>query len=192
MRWCFQHWMLLCIPSLVCPVIKIHLGENLALVLFNWWNSLLTLNLKMDGVDAAMLPRLLQSCNPDSNRVPHTHTFYCPSGPLSLSHLCIGSSEWQSMQTQAGAFSHVARWFAFLGSQVPFTAVGHKYTNSKAPSRNFNVSNTTANGQLAECLLLPLKIQDSENTKFWLFCATSSELCEYTVKSGVLIWDLHT
>ncbi|CDQ60481.1 unnamed protein product [Oncorhynchus mykiss] len=62
---------------------------------------------------------------------------------LTLADICVwaaltGSSEWQSMQTQAGAFSHVARWFAFLGSQVPFTAVGHKYTNSKAPSRNFN------------------------------------------------------
>uniref|UniRef100_A0A8C7S8X6 Bifunctional glutamate/proline--tRNA ligase n=1 Tax=Oncorhynchus mykiss TaxID=8022 RepID=A0A8C7S8X6_ONCMY len=55
---------------------------------------------------------------------------------LTLADICVwaalkGSSEWQSMQTQAGAFSHVARWFAFLGSQVPFTAVGHKYTNSK-------------------------------------------------------------
>uniref|UniRef100_A0A8C8M5I7 Bifunctional glutamate/proline--tRNA ligase n=1 Tax=Oncorhynchus tshawytscha TaxID=74940 RepID=A0A8C8M5I7_ONCTS len=53
---------------------------------------------------------------------------------LTLADICVwaalkGSSEWQSMQTQAGAFSHVARWFAFLGSQVPFTAVGHKYTN---------------------------------------------------------------
>uniref|UniRef100_A0A8C8HUV6 Bifunctional glutamate/proline--tRNA ligase n=1 Tax=Oncorhynchus tshawytscha TaxID=74940 RepID=A0A8C8HUV6_ONCTS len=62
---------------------------------------------------------------------------------LTLADICVwaalkGSSEWQSMQTQAGAFSHVARWFAFLGSQVPFTAVGHKYTNSKAPSRNSN------------------------------------------------------
>uniref|UniRef100_A0A674BU20 Bifunctional glutamate/proline--tRNA ligase n=1 Tax=Salmo trutta TaxID=8032 RepID=A0A674BU20_SALTR len=53
---------------------------------------------------------------------------------LTLADICVwavlkGSSEWQSMQTQAGAFSHVARWFSFLGSQAPFTAVGHKYTN---------------------------------------------------------------
>uniref|UniRef100_A0A674BTM8 Bifunctional glutamate/proline--tRNA ligase n=1 Tax=Salmo trutta TaxID=8032 RepID=A0A674BTM8_SALTR len=62
---------------------------------------------------------------------------------LTLADICVwavlkGSSEWQSMQTQAGAFSHVARWFSFLGSQAPFTAVGHKYTNSRAPSRNSN------------------------------------------------------
>uniref|UniRef100_A0A4W5Q0W3 Bifunctional glutamate/proline--tRNA ligase n=1 Tax=Hucho hucho TaxID=62062 RepID=A0A4W5Q0W3_9TELE len=53
---------------------------------------------------------------------------------LTLADICVwavlkGHSEWQSMQTQAGAFSHVARWFSFLGSQVPFTAVGHKYAN---------------------------------------------------------------
>uniref|UniRef100_A0A674BUR4 Bifunctional glutamate/proline--tRNA ligase n=1 Tax=Salmo trutta TaxID=8032 RepID=A0A674BUR4_SALTR len=62
---------------------------------------------------------------------------------LTLADICVwavlkGHSEWQSMQTQAGAFSHVARWFSFLGSQAPFTAVGHKYTNSRAPSRNSN------------------------------------------------------
>ncbi|KAM9568159.1 bifunctional glutamate/proline--tRNA ligase-like [Salvelinus alpinus] len=62
---------------------------------------------------------------------------------LTLADICVwavlkGSSEWQ---TQAGAFSHVARWFSFLGSQVPFTTVDHKYTNSKPqvhPSRNSN------------------------------------------------------
>ncbi|XP_038824862.1 bifunctional glutamate/proline--tRNA ligase-like [Salvelinus namaycush] len=57
---------------------------------------------------------------------------------LTLADLCVwaalkGSNEWQSIQKQAGAFSHVARWFSFLGSQVPFTAVGNKYANSKAP-----------------------------------------------------------
>uniref|UniRef100_A0A4W5KYT6 Glutamyl-tRNA synthetase n=1 Tax=Hucho hucho TaxID=62062 RepID=A0A4W5KYT6_9TELE len=55
---------------------------------------------------------------------------------LTLSDLCVwaalkGNNEWQSIQKQAGAFSHVARWFSFLGSQVPFTAVGNKYANSK-------------------------------------------------------------
>ncbi|KAK6307648.1 hypothetical protein J4Q44_G00227960 [Coregonus suidteri] len=59
---------------------------------------------------------------------------------LTLADLCVwaalkGSSEWQSIQQQAGAFSHVARWFSFLGSQVPFIAVGNKYANSKAPPR---------------------------------------------------------
>uniref|UniRef100_A0A8C8FI40 Bifunctional glutamate/proline--tRNA ligase n=1 Tax=Oncorhynchus tshawytscha TaxID=74940 RepID=A0A8C8FI40_ONCTS len=55
---------------------------------------------------------------------------------LTLADLCVwaalkGSNDWQSIQKQAGAFSHVARWFSFLGSQVPFTAVGNKYANSK-------------------------------------------------------------
>uniref|UniRef100_A0A8C7UH45 Bifunctional glutamate/proline--tRNA ligase n=1 Tax=Oncorhynchus mykiss TaxID=8022 RepID=A0A8C7UH45_ONCMY len=59
---------------------------------------------------------------------------------LTLADLCVwaalkGSNEWQSIQKQAGLFSHVARWFSFLGSQVPFTAVGNKYANSKAPPR---------------------------------------------------------
>ncbi|XP_045544888.1 bifunctional glutamate/proline--tRNA ligase isoform X4 [Salmo salar] len=59
---------------------------------------------------------------------------------LTLADLCVwaalkGSYEWQSIQKQAGAFSHVARWFSFLGSQVPFTAVGNKYANSKATPR---------------------------------------------------------
>uniref|UniRef100_A0A4W5L7W9 Glutamyl-prolyl-tRNA synthetase 1 n=1 Tax=Hucho hucho TaxID=62062 RepID=A0A4W5L7W9_9TELE len=56
---------------------------------------------------------------------------------LTLSDLCVWAAlkgqsvPWQSIQKQAGAFSHVARWFSFLGSQVPFTAVGNKYANSK-------------------------------------------------------------
>uniref|UniRef100_A0A4W5L820 Glutamyl-prolyl-tRNA synthetase 1 n=1 Tax=Hucho hucho TaxID=62062 RepID=A0A4W5L820_9TELE len=60
---------------------------------------------------------------------------------LTLSDLCVWAAlkgqsvPWQSIQKQAGAFSHVARWFSFLGSQVPFTAVGNKYANSKAPPR---------------------------------------------------------
>uniref|UniRef100_A0A674BW13 Bifunctional glutamate/proline--tRNA ligase n=1 Tax=Salmo trutta TaxID=8032 RepID=A0A674BW13_SALTR len=50
---------------------------------------------------------------------------------LTLADICVwavlkGSSEWQSMQTQAGAFSHVARWFSFLGSQAPFTSEKEK------------------------------------------------------------------
>uniref|UniRef100_A0A8C7GVM7 Bifunctional glutamate/proline--tRNA ligase n=1 Tax=Oncorhynchus kisutch TaxID=8019 RepID=A0A8C7GVM7_ONCKI len=47
---------------------------------------------------------------------------------LTLADICV----WAALKGQSGAFSHVARWFAFLGSQVPFTAVGHKYTNSKS------------------------------------------------------------
>uniref|UniRef100_A0AAX7TPG3 WHEP-TRS domain-containing protein n=1 Tax=Astatotilapia calliptera TaxID=8154 RepID=A0AAX7TPG3_ASTCA len=34
--------------------------------------------------------------------------------------------------TQGKSFSHVSRWFFFLSSQVPFTAVGNKYTSKKA------------------------------------------------------------
>uniref|UniRef100_A0A674BUW0 Glutamyl-prolyl-tRNA synthetase 1 n=1 Tax=Salmo trutta TaxID=8032 RepID=A0A674BUW0_SALTR len=45
---------------------------------------------------------------------------------LTLADICV----WAVLK--AGAFSHVARWFSFLGSQAPFTAVGHKYTNSRS------------------------------------------------------------
>uniref|UniRef100_A0A8C7K8M2 Bifunctional glutamate/proline--tRNA ligase n=1 Tax=Oncorhynchus kisutch TaxID=8019 RepID=A0A8C7K8M2_ONCKI len=50
---------------------------------------------------------------------------------LTLADLCV----WAALkgQSQVGVFSHVARWFSFLGSQVPFTAVSNKYANSKAP-----------------------------------------------------------
>ncbi|XP_054626517.1 bifunctional glutamate/proline--tRNA ligase isoform X2 [Dunckerocampus dactyliophorus] len=34
---------------------------------------------------------------------------------------------------QNKAFSHVSRWFFFLSSQVPFTALDNKYTSKKAP-----------------------------------------------------------
>uniref|UniRef100_A0A8C8FKA6 Bifunctional glutamate/proline--tRNA ligase n=1 Tax=Oncorhynchus tshawytscha TaxID=74940 RepID=A0A8C8FKA6_ONCTS len=58
---------------------------------------------------------------------------------LTLADLCVWAAlKGQSVPVtqltlvgQAGAFSHVARWFSFLGSQVPFTAVGNKYANSK-------------------------------------------------------------
>lgn len=49
---------------------------------------------------------------------------------------CTGHSGWPS---EGKSFSHVNRWFFFLSSQVPFTAVGNKYAKIKAPSRS-NVS----------------------------------------------------
>ncbi|XP_010903380.3 bifunctional glutamate/proline--tRNA ligase isoform X1 [Esox lucius] len=62
---------------------------------------------------------------------------------LTLADLCVwaalkGSSQWQSIQKQAGVFSHVDRWFSFLGSQVPFNTVGNKYASSKAPPLKSN------------------------------------------------------
>uniref|UniRef100_A0A8D3E043 Prolyl-tRNA synthetase n=1 Tax=Scophthalmus maximus TaxID=52904 RepID=A0A8D3E043_SCOMX len=46
-----------------------------------------------------------------------------------------GHEEWPS---QGKSFSHINRWFSFLSSQVPFTAVGNKYTNKKAPMTKSN------------------------------------------------------
>uniref|UniRef100_A0A8C8FL66 Bifunctional glutamate/proline--tRNA ligase n=1 Tax=Oncorhynchus tshawytscha TaxID=74940 RepID=A0A8C8FL66_ONCTS len=70
---------------------------------------------------------------------------------LTLADLCVWAAlkgqSVPSIQKQAGAFSHVARWFSFLGSQVPFTAVGNKYANSKAPPCKSDVSNTTEKKQ---------------------------------------------
>ncbi|AWP01976.1 Bifunctional glutamate/proline--tRNA ligase [Scophthalmus maximus] len=48
-----------------------------------------------------------------------------------------GHEEWPS---QGKSFSHINRWFSFLSSQVPFTAVGNKYTNKKAPMTKSNSS----------------------------------------------------
>uniref|UniRef100_A0A6Q2XI68 Bifunctional glutamate/proline--tRNA ligase n=1 Tax=Esox lucius TaxID=8010 RepID=A0A6Q2XI68_ESOLU len=60
---------------------------------------------------------------------------------LTLADLCVwaalkGSSQWQSIQKQAGVFSHVDRWFSFLGSQVPFNTVGNKYASSKSEEKD--------------------------------------------------------
>lgn len=41
-----------------------------------------------------------------------------------------GHGEWQS---QSKSFPHANRWFSFLSSQVPFSAVGNKYACKKAP-----------------------------------------------------------
>ncbi|XP_062303678.1 bifunctional glutamate/proline--tRNA ligase isoform X2 [Osmerus eperlanus] len=42
-----------------------------------------------------------------------------------------GNAEWQS---QVKSFSHVRRWFYFLGSQEPFSSVGNKWASSKLPT----------------------------------------------------------
>ncbi|XP_010776472.1 bifunctional glutamate/proline--tRNA ligase-like [Notothenia coriiceps] len=46
-----------------------------------------------------------------------------------------GHAEWPS---QGKTCSHVNRWFFFLSSQVPFTAVGNKYASKKAPMTKSN------------------------------------------------------
>uniref|UniRef100_G3PPP0 Bifunctional glutamate/proline--tRNA ligase n=1 Tax=Gasterosteus aculeatus aculeatus TaxID=481459 RepID=G3PPP0_GASAC len=48
-------------------------------------------------------------------------------------------SVWAALKGHAGwpsqgeSFAHVNRWFSFLSTQVPFTAVGNKYASKKAP-----------------------------------------------------------
>ncbi|XP_041837193.1 bifunctional glutamate/proline--tRNA ligase isoform X2 [Melanotaenia boesemani] len=46
-----------------------------------------------------------------------------------------GHSDWPS---QSKSFLHVSRWFYFLSSQVPFSAVGNKYTSKKTPMTKSN------------------------------------------------------
>ncbi|KAL7405656.1 hypothetical protein ABVT39_005011 [Epinephelus coioides] len=46
-----------------------------------------------------------------------------------------GHGEWPS---QGKSFSHVNRWFSFLSTQVPFTAVGNKYASKRAPMSKSN------------------------------------------------------
>ncbi|CAL8243627.1 unnamed protein product [Lota lota] len=59
---------------------------------------------------------------------------------LTLADLCAwaalkGHVEWPG---QANAFTHVNRWFSFLGSQAPFVDVGKKWANSKAQPHKAN------------------------------------------------------
>ncbi|KAM7015995.1 bifunctional glutamate/proline--tRNA ligase isoform 2-T2 [Tautogolabrus adspersus] len=46
-----------------------------------------------------------------------------------------GHGEWQG---QSKSFAHVSRWFFFLSSQVPFTAVGNKYAKKNPPMSKSN------------------------------------------------------
>uniref|UniRef100_A0A3P8YUP7 Bifunctional glutamate/proline--tRNA ligase n=1 Tax=Esox lucius TaxID=8010 RepID=A0A3P8YUP7_ESOLU len=79
---------------------------------------------------------------------------------LTLADLCVwaalkGSSQWQSIQKQAGVFSHVDRWFSFLGSQVPFNTVGNKYASSKAPPLKSNVKEKDKKQDVGKFVELP-------------------------------------
>lgn len=48
-----------------------------------------------------------------------------------------GHVEWPS---QGESFPHVSRWFCFLNSQVPFSAVGNKYAKKSVPLAKSSVS----------------------------------------------------
>uniref|UniRef100_A0A8D0ALR0 Bifunctional glutamate/proline--tRNA ligase n=1 Tax=Sander lucioperca TaxID=283035 RepID=A0A8D0ALR0_SANLU len=51
---------------------------------------------------------------------------------LTLADLSVWAAlKGQEWPSQGRAFSHVNRWFSFLSSQVPFTAVGNKYSDEK-------------------------------------------------------------
>lgn len=52
-------------------------------------------------------------------------------------YLSAGRSEWPD---QGKSFSNVNRWFFFLNSQVPFSAVGSKYARKSIPISKSNVS----------------------------------------------------
>ncbi|XP_028256961.1 bifunctional glutamate/proline--tRNA ligase [Parambassis ranga] len=61
-------------------------------------------------------------------------------GTLTLADLSVwaalkGHAEWTS---KSKSFSHVSRWFFFLSSQVPFTAVCQKYASKTAPLTKSN------------------------------------------------------
>ncbi|KAJ8401185.1 hypothetical protein AAFF_G00387670 [Aldrovandia affinis] len=58
---------------------------------------------------------------------------------LTLADLCVwaalkGSAGWQAILAKPGPFSHIRRWFSFLSTQSPFTAVGNKWASSKVAS----------------------------------------------------------
>uniref|UniRef100_A0A8C3A5D3 Bifunctional glutamate/proline--tRNA ligase n=1 Tax=Cyclopterus lumpus TaxID=8103 RepID=A0A8C3A5D3_CYCLU len=64
--------------------------------------------------------------------VGHTLTL----ADLSVWAALKGHGEWPS---QGKSFSHVNRWFSFLSSQVPFTAVGNKYASKKLDEKKQDV-----------------------------------------------------
>uniref|UniRef100_A0A673BSW4 Bifunctional glutamate/proline--tRNA ligase n=1 Tax=Sphaeramia orbicularis TaxID=375764 RepID=A0A673BSW4_9TELE len=57
---------------------------------------------------------------------------------LTLADLSVWAALKGSPYLQNKSFSHVSRWFLFLSSQVPFTAVGNKYASKKAPVNKSN------------------------------------------------------
>ncbi|XP_059208523.1 bifunctional glutamate/proline--tRNA ligase isoform X2 [Centropristis striata] len=75
----------------------------------------------------------------DLNKTLSLRTFLVGHA-LTLADLSVwaalkGHGEWPG---QGKSFSHVTRWFSFLSSQVPFTAVGNKYASKKAPMTKSN------------------------------------------------------
>ncbi|KAJ8289595.1 hypothetical protein GJAV_G00003130 [Gymnothorax javanicus] len=60
---------------------------------------------------------------------------------LTLADLCVwaalkGSAGWQAILSKPGPFSHVRRWYSFLSTQNPFTAVGERWASSKITQNN--------------------------------------------------------
>uniref|UniRef100_A0A4W6G1R0 Bifunctional glutamate/proline--tRNA ligase n=1 Tax=Lates calcarifer TaxID=8187 RepID=A0A4W6G1R0_LATCA len=61
---------------------------------------------------------------------------------LTLADLAIWAAlkgQYQSGSVQGKSFSHISRWFSFLSSQVPFTAVGNKYASKKSNEKKQDV-----------------------------------------------------
>ncbi|KAM6950221.1 bifunctional glutamate/proline--tRNA ligase isoform 2-T2 [Lycodopsis pacificus] len=80
--------------------------------------------------------------------VGHTLTL----ADLSIWAALKGHGEWPS---QGKSFTHVNRWFSFLSSQVPFTAVGNKYASKKAPSSKSNVPSDDKKQDVGKFVDLP-------------------------------------
>uniref|UniRef100_A0A3Q3JLT7 Bifunctional glutamate/proline--tRNA ligase n=1 Tax=Monopterus albus TaxID=43700 RepID=A0A3Q3JLT7_MONAL len=63
---------------------------------------------------------------------------------FSAQRLCSDLSIWAALKGQfyphqGKSFAHVSRWFSFLSSQVPFTAVGNKYASKKLNEKKQDV-----------------------------------------------------
>uniref|UniRef100_A0A4W6G4H1 Bifunctional glutamate/proline--tRNA ligase n=1 Tax=Lates calcarifer TaxID=8187 RepID=A0A4W6G4H1_LATCA len=57
---------------------------------------------------------------------------------LTLADLAIWAAL-KGQYHQGKSFSHISRWFSFLSSQVPFTAVGNKYASKKSNEKKQDV-----------------------------------------------------
>ncbi|XP_061876691.1 bifunctional glutamate/proline--tRNA ligase isoform X5 [Entelurus aequoreus] len=80
--------------------------------------------------------------------VGHTLTL----ADLSVWAALQGHGDWSD---QNRTFSHVSRWFAFLSSQVPFTALDNKYTSKKAPPTKSNSEVKEKKADLGKFVELP-------------------------------------
>uniref|UniRef100_A0A8D0AHV2 Bifunctional glutamate/proline--tRNA ligase n=1 Tax=Sander lucioperca TaxID=283035 RepID=A0A8D0AHV2_SANLU len=75
---------------------------------------------------------------------------------LTLADLSVWAAlKGQEWPSQGRAFSHVNRWFSFLSSQVPFTAVGNKYASKNAPISKSNVSSDEKKQDVGKFVELP-------------------------------------